>query len=170
MSGPAGDRPRTGPAPQPAALWPVHLPTVRVAAGADHAGHRLKGLLAEHLAGRGHEVVDLGTHSEDRVDYPDYGAAVGRAVAAGQADLGVCVCGSGIGIAMAANKIPGIRAAVVYDAASAALARRHNDANVVCFGQRLLEAPAALGALDAFLDSDFEGGRHARRVAKLDAL
>ena len=143
---------------------------MRVATGSDHAGFRLKGLLADHLAGRGHEVTDLGAYGEDRVDYPDYGAAVGRAVAAGEADLGVCVCGSGLGIAIAANKVSGVRAAVVHDATSAALARRHNDVNVVCFGQRLLEAPTAIAALDAFLDASFEGGRHAGRVAKLDAL
>ena len=143
---------------------------MRVATGSDHAGYRLKKVLAEHLAERGHEVVDLGTHSEDRVDYPDFGAAVGRAVAAGEADLGICVCGSGIGIAMAANKISGVRAAVVHDSVSAALARQHNDANVVCFGQRLIDDGTALGALDAFLDASFEGGRHVGRVAKLDAL
>ncbi len=143
---------------------------MRVATGSDHAGYRLKKVLAERLAERGHEVTDLGTDSEDRVDYPDFGAAVGRAVAAGEAALGVCVCGSGIGIAMAANKVSGVRAAVVHDSTSAALARQHNDANVVCFGQRLLEDSVALAALDAFLDADFEGGRHAGRVAKLDAL
>ena len=143
---------------------------MRIATGSDHAGYQLKGLLAGRLAERGHEVVDLGAHSEDRVDYPDFGAAVGRAVAAGEADLGVCVCGSGIGIAMAANKISGVRAAVVHDSVSAALAREHNDANVVCFGQRLIDHDTALEALDAFLDANFEGGRHVARVAKLDAL
>ena len=143
---------------------------MRVATGSDHAGFRLKRLLADRLAERGHEVEDLGTHGEDRVDYPDYGAAVGRAVARGEADLGVCVCGSGIGIAMAANKIAGVRAANLYDTASAELARRHNDANVVCFGQRLVDDATALAALDAFLDASFEGGRHGPRVAKLDAL
>ena len=143
---------------------------MHVATGSDHAGYRLKQLLADRLAERGHEVLDLGAHDESRVDYPDYGAAVGRAVADGRADLGVCVCGSGIGIAMAANKIGGIRAATVHDAVSASLARQHNDANVVCFGQRLVDDGVALEALDAFLDASFEGGRHAGRVAKLDAL
>ena len=132
---------------------------MRIATGSDHAGYRLRRLLADRIAEGGHEVVDLGSHSEDRVDYPDYGAAVGRAVAGGEADLGVCVCGTGIGIAMAANKITGIRAATVHDATSAALARQHNDANVVCFGQRLIDAGTALAALDAFLDASFEGGR-----------
>ena len=143
---------------------------MRIATGSDHAGYRLRRLLADRIAEGGHEVVDLGSHSEDRVDYPDYGVAVGRAVAGGEADLGVCVCGTGIGIAMAANKITGIRAATVHDATSAALARQHNDANVVCFGQRLIDAGTALAALDAFLDASFEGGRHVARVAKLDAL
>ena len=143
---------------------------MRIATGSDHAGYRLKELLADRLADRGFDVVDLGAHDESRVDYPDYGAAVGGAVAAGEADLGVCVCGTGIGIAMAANKITGIRAATVHDATSAALARQHNDANVVCFGQRLIDEDVALGALDAFLDAAYEGGRHAARVAKLDAL
>lgn len=143
---------------------------MRIAAGSDHAGYRLKRVLAEHLAGLGHEVTDLGTHDEDRVDYPDFGAAVGRAVAGGEADLGVCVCGSGIGMAMAANKVAGIRAANVHDTASASLARQHNDANVVCFGQRLIDDGTALAALDAFLGASFEGGRHVGRVAKLDAL
>ena len=146
------------------------LPPVRIATGSDHAGYRMRHLLADRLAERGHDVVDLGTHSEDRVDYPDYGAAVGRAVAGGEADLGVCICGSGIGIAMAANKITGIRAATVHDATSAALARQHNDANIVCFGQRLIDDGTALAALDAFMDAAFEGGRHVARVAKLDAL
>ena len=143
---------------------------MRVATGSDHAGYRLKRVLAERLAELGHEVTDLGTHDEDRVDYPDFGAAVGRAVAGGEADLGVCVCGSGIGIAMAANKVTGIRAANVHDTTSAALARQHNDANVVCFGQRLVDDGTALAALDAFLEASFEGGRHVGRVAKLDAL
>jgi ribose 5-phosphate isomerase B len=143
---------------------------VRIATGSDHAGYRLKQVLADHLAGLGHEVSDLGTHDTERVDYPDFGAAVGRAVAAGEADLGVCVCGSGIGIAMAANKVAGIRAANVHDSTSAALARRHNDANVVCFGQRLLDEDTAVAALDAFLEATFEGGRHAGRVAKLNSL
>lgn len=142
----------------------------RIAVGSDHAGFELKNLLANHLRQLGHEVTDLGTHGPDRVDYPDFGAAVGRAVAAGEVDFGVCVCGSGIGIAMAANKIPGVRAATVHDATSARLTREHNDANVICFGERLTGPQVALDALDAFLNASFEGGRHAERIAKLDAL
>ncbi|MCB0996834.1 MAG: ribose 5-phosphate isomerase B [Acidimicrobiales bacterium] len=142
----------------------------RIAAGSDHAGYRLKTELVAHLRDAGHEVTDLGTHSEDRVDYPDFGAAVGQAVAAGDADLGLCVCGSGIGIAIAANKVPGVRAATVHDVTSAHLAREHNDANVICVGERLTGPEVAKEALDAFLAASFEGGRHAGRVAKIDAL
>lgn len=138
--------------------------------GADHAGYGLKQALAEHLRAAGHDVTDCGTYSADRVDYPDFGAAVGRSVAEGNAELGVCVCGSGNGIAMAANKIEGIRAAVAYDVTSARLARAHNDANVLCIGERLTGAEVAREALDAWLGASFDGGRHEARVAKLDAL
>jgi ribose 5-phosphate isomerase B len=143
---------------------------MRIAVGSDHAGFHMKQALAEHLRDAGHEVVDCGTHSEDRVDYPDFGAAVGRSVAAGEADGGLCVCGTGIGIAIAANKIPGIRAAVVHDATSARLSREHNDANVICLGERLIGPAVARDALDAWMGASFEGGRHEGRVAKLDAL
>ncbi|NDH76881.1 MAG: RpiB/LacA/LacB family sugar-phosphate isomerase, partial [Actinobacteria bacterium] len=110
---------------------------MRIAVGSDHAGFRLKQELADHIRASGHEVVDCGAHSDDRVDYPDFGAAVGRAVRDGDADAGLCVCGSGIGIAMAANKIAGIRAATVHDVTSARLTKQHNDANVICIGERL---------------------------------
>jgi RpiB/LacA/LacB family sugar-phosphate isomerase len=143
---------------------------MRIAIGADHAGYLLKNTLADDLRANGHEVVDLGTHSDERVDYPDFGAAVGRAVTDGTAELGVCVCGSGIGIAIAANKIPGVRAATVHDVTSAHLAREHNDANVICIGERLTGADVAKEAVAAFLAAGFEGGRHAGRVAKIDAL
>jgi len=143
---------------------------LRVAMGADHGGYLMKDALAEHLRGRGAEVLDLGTNSGDRVDYPEFGAAVGRAVAAGEADLGVCVCGSGIGISIAANKVAGVRAAVVHDETSARLSREHNDANVLCLGERLLGPAVAVAALDAWLDAEFEGGRHTARVAQLDDL
>jgi len=141
-----------------------------IAVGADHAGVLMKNLLADHLRSGGYDVVDLGTDSTDRVDYPDYGAAVGRVVAAGGAELGLLVCGSGIGICIAANKIPGVRAATVHDVTSARLARQHNDANIVCMGERFLGEQVALDALDAFMGATFEGGRHAGRVAKIDAL
>jgi ribose 5-phosphate isomerase B len=130
----------------------------------------LRQLLVAALRGLGDEVEDLGTHDGASVDYPDYGAAVGRSVARAEAELGVCVCGSGIGIAIAANKIAGVRAATVHDVTSAHLAREHNNANVVCFGERLIGYEVAREALDAFVDTTFAGGRHQSRVAKIDAL
>ncbi len=141
-----------------------------IAVGSDHAGYVLKEQLAGELRDLGHEVLDLGVHSNDRVDYPDFGAAAGRAVAGGDAELGLCVCGSGIGIAMAANKIPGVRAATVHDATSARLSRQHNDANVLCLGERLTEPGVASEALRAWLDAEFEGGRHIGRIDKLSDL
>lgn len=149
---------------------PITQTVTTIALGADHAGFVLKDLLGQHLVDRGFEILDLGTNTADRVDYPDFGAAVGRAVASGQAQLGVAVCGSGIGISMAANKVHGIRAAVVHDETSARLSRQHNNANVVCFGERLIGETVALAALDAWLDATFQGGRHAGRVEKLDDL
>ena len=141
-----------------------------VAVGSDHAGFALKQEIAAHLASRGVQVLDLGAHSVDRVDYPDFGAAVGRAVVDGRAELGIAVCGSGLGICMAANKVAGVRAATVHDVTSARLSRQHNDANVICLGERLVGVEVAKDAVDAWLDARFEGGRHADRVAKLDAL
>lgn len=142
----------------------------RIAAGADHAGVHLKDSLVEMLRALGHEVIDLGTNGDGRVDYPDYGAAVGRAVTDGTADLGLCVCGSGIGIAIAANKIAGVRAATVHDVTSAHLARAHNNANVVCVGERLTGPEVAKEAVLAFVHGSFEGGRHQGRVEKISAL
>lgn len=143
---------------------------MRIAVGSDHAGFHLKESMAKHLGDLGHEVVDCGAFSDERVDYPDFGAAVGRAVVGGDADGGLCVCGSGIGIAMAANKIQGVRAATVHDVTSARLSREHNDANVICIGARLTGPQVAIDSLEAWLGATFEGGRHAGRVAKLDAL
>jgi ribose 5-phosphate isomerase B len=142
----------------------------RFAAGADHAGYLLKDLLVAHLRRLGHDVDDLGTNSEDRVDYPDFGAAVGRAVACGDAEFGLLVCGSGVGVCIAANKVPGIRAATVHDMTSARLAREHNDANVICLGARFLGEQTATDAVDAFVGASFQGGRHTPRVNKLDDL
>ena len=141
----------------------------RIAVGSDHAGFALKQVIAEHLE-TDHEIVDLGCHSDDRVDYPDFGAAVGRAVADGEAEMGVLVCGSGIGIGIAANKIAGVRAATVHDATSARLSREHNDANIICLGARFVGEQVALDAVDAYLAASFGGGRHTGRVAKIDAL
>ena len=143
------------------------MPGGAIAVASDHAGFDLKEILKRDLQGAGHDVLDLGTNSSQSVDYPDYGKALADAVAAGQARLGVLVCGTGIGIAMAANRNPGVRAAVVHDVTSARLSRQHNDANVVAFGQRLIVSETAREALKVFLSTEFEGGRHAGRVAKL---
>lgn len=138
---------------------------MRIAVGSDHAGFALKTTLAEHLAEAGHQVIDLGTDSADvAVDYPRFGLAVGRAVAEGRAEGGICVCGTGIGIGIAANKVVGIRAAIVHDVTTAALARRHNDANIVCLGGRTTGAAEALDAVDTFFSTAFEGGRHRDRL------
>lgn len=143
---------------------------MRIAIGSDHAGFDLKAEVGDHLRSLGHEVVDLGTNDSSSVDYPDYGAAIGRSVASGDAELGVAVCGSGIGICMAANKIAGVRAATVNDVTSARMTRLHNDANVMCLGERFIGVQVALDAVDAFVTTAFEGGRHSRRVAKITAL
>ncbi len=140
---------------------------MRLVVGSDHAGYELKQVVADHLRSHGHDVDDIGTDSDASVDYPDFGAAVGRAVVDGPATLGIAVCGSGIGIAMAANKIDGVRAATVSDATGARLSRQHNDANVLCLGQRLIGVQVALDAVDAFLAASFGGGRHGRRVAEI---
>lgn len=139
----------------------------RVAFGADHAGWELKNALAAAARAAGHEVVDLGAHDGGSVDYPDYGAAVGRAVTDGTADLGVLVCGTGIGISIAANKVPGVRAAVAHDDFTAHYSRAHNDANVLCLGSRVVGPGVAEAAMATFLATAFEGGRHARRVEKI---
>ncbi len=144
---------------------------MRVAVGSDHAGFDLKEILRAELVSLGHEVEDHGTDAPGvAVDYPDFGAAVGRAVVGGSADLGVCVCGTGNGIAMAANKIAGVRAAVIHDVTTATLARRHNHANVACVGARTTGAVVAVDALGAFLGASEQHGRHDRRLEKLAAL
>jgi ribose 5-phosphate isomerase B len=140
-------------------------------AGSDHAGLALKRQLVEVLRALGDQVDDLGTDSEASVDYPDFGAAVGRAVAASNGGaFGLVVCGTGIGISIAANKIAGIRAGVVNDCFTAAATRAHNDANVIAFGARVIGPGLAEAALKAFRETPFEGGRHARRVEKIGEL
>ena len=143
---------------------------MKLALGADHAGFELKEALAAFLASQSHHVEDLGTHSLDSTDYPDFAAAVGRCVAEDRAEAGILVCGSGIGMAIAANKIPGVRAAVVESAESARLARAHNDANVLALGARRLSRDEAETIVTTFLSTPFEGGRHQRRVDKIRAL
>ncbi len=138
-----------------------------IAVASDHAGFELKNLLKSELESQGYAVTDLGAHSPESVDYPDFGKALGEAVASGHAEFGVAVCGSGIGISIAANRVPGCRAALVHDALSAKLSRQHNDANVIALGARLIGVDTAKDCLNVFLATPFEGGRHARRVAKL---
>ena len=139
--------------------------------GSDHAGFALKRHLVEVLRGLGDEVADLGTDSEQSVDYPDFGAAVGRAVASARSQtLGLVICGTGVGISIAANKVPGIRCALCTEAFTATAARAHNDANVIAMGARVIGAGVAEACLRAFRDTSFEGGRHSRRVAKLTTL
>jgi ribose 5-phosphate isomerase B len=138
-----------------------------IAVASDHAGYDLKTMLSRELAEMGYEVLDLGTDGPQSVDYPDFADALARAVRAGEAERGVLICGTGIGIAMAANRHPGIRAAVCWDETSARLTREHNDANVMALGARLLGPEVAKDCLRTFLSTDFAGGRHAGRVAKL---
>lgn len=133
----------------------------------DHAGFELKELLKGDLRAAGREVLDLGVHSTQSADYPDYGRALAEAIRDGKAARGVLVCGTGIGISIAANREPSVRAAVVHDVTSARLTRQHNDANVMALGARLIGTEVARDCLKVFLDTDFEGGRHAARVAKL---
>ena len=140
---------------------------MRIALSADHAGYDMKDQLATWLRETGHEVIDLGTNGPESVDYPDYGARLGRAVASGDADRGITICGSGIGIAIAANRNPGCRCALVNEPLSAALARTHNDANAIALGARLIGLDMAKACVTAFLATDFEGGRHQRRVDML---
>ncbi len=141
---------------------------MRIAVGADHAGFELKQRLAARLAASGHAVLDLGTTSDESVDYPDYAAAVAAEVASGRAERGLLVCGSGVGMAIGANRVRGVRAVAANDLETARLARAHNDANVLALGARLVAPTLAEEILDTFLAAPFDGGRHQRRVGKLD--
>ena len=143
------------------------MPGGAIAVASDHAGFDLKEILKRDLQEAGHDLLDLGTNSTQSVDYPDFGTAMADVVASGKAERGVLVCGTGIGISIAANRNPRVRAAIVHDVTSARLSRLHNDANVVAFGQRLIGTETAREALKVFLDTKFEGGRHLNRVAKL---
>lgn len=140
---------------------------MRIAIASDHAGYRLKGVIADHLKAAGHDVNDLGTHSEDPVDYPGFCAAAGREVTADLADFGIVLGGSGQGEAIAANKVHGVRAALCHDEWTARLSRQHNDANVLSIGARLLADAFALTIVDLFLATPFEGGRHQPRLDQL---
>jgi ribose 5-phosphate isomerase B len=142
-------------------------PSVRIAIGADHAGYRLKEHVIGVLEAEGHEVDDRGTHSEEPVDYPPICAAVGRAVARGDADRGIVLGGSGQGEQIVANKVPGVRAALCNDPHTARLAREHNDANVLSMGGRIVADGLATEILQVWLSTPFEGGRHERRVRQI---
>jgi ribose 5-phosphate isomerase B len=141
---------------------------VKIVLGADHNGIEFKEMLAEHLRGR-HEVVDVGPDTRESVDYPDFAFAAAEMVGAGGADRGILVCGSGVGMSMAANKVRGVRAALCLSPEAARLARAHNDANVLALAGWQIDSGDVLDIVDAFLDGEFEGGRHARRVDKIKA-
>lgn len=143
---------------------------MKIALGADHAGYELKDRIALHLRQKGVEVRDEGTNSGDSVDYPDYALLVARDVSRGQADLGILVCGSGIGMAMTANKVAGIRAANACSEYQAQMSREHNNANVLTLGARILKEDEALRIVDTWLGAVFSGGRHERRVEKIAAV
>jgi len=138
--------------------------------GADHAGFRTKDAIADALRGEGYRVEDFGTSSEESVDYPDYARRVGERVASHADELGILVCGTGIGMSIAANKVEGVRAAVAHDLATARLAREHNDANVLTLGARVVDNTAAIQIVREFLAAQFAGGRHQRRVDKITEL
>lgn len=139
----------------------------KIAVASDHAGFDLKEALKADLIEQGHDVLDLGTHGPDSVDYPDFGHKAGKAIAAGQAEVGVIVCGTGIGISIAANRVPGARTALCHDTTTARLSREHNDANIIALGARVIGVETARDCVRAFLDTPFAGGRHQRRVDKL---
>jgi ribose 5-phosphate isomerase B len=143
---------------------------MKIAIGSDHAGYEAKEHLKKWLVERRHEVVDLGTQGTASVDYPDFASRVGRAVAGGEAPLGLLICGSGIGMSIAANKIAGVRAAHCTDCYQARVAREHNDANVLCLGARVSGFGVMEDTLQSFLTHAFEGGRHAARVEKIQRL
>jgi ribose-5-phosphate isomerase B len=143
---------------------------MKIALGNDHTALELKAIVKQHLLDRGCEVLDLGTNSPERCDYPVYGEKVALAVKNKQADLGVLICGTGVGISLAANKVEGIRAAVCSDAYTAKMCRAHNDANILAFGARVIGSDTAKMLVDEFLDTEFEGGRHAGRVEMISEI
>ena len=141
-----------------------------IAIGSDHAGYNLKEAIKAKLEAEGHEMIDVGTDSTESVDYPKFGHAVGRTVASGQAERGVAVCGSGIGISIACNKVPGVRAALCTSVEMAEMCRRHNNANVICMGERMITQELAFAMVDTWMTTDFEGGKHKRRIDELDDI
>lgn len=143
---------------------------MKIAIGSDHAGYQLKAFLTEYIQSQGHHCENLGGFAPERIDYPVAGERVARAVASGEYDKGVLICGSGVGISIAANKVPGIRTVVCSEPYSAKMAREHNDANILAMGERVVGQELAAMILDAFLQAEFEGGRHAKRVALITEI
>ncbi len=143
---------------------------MRISIGGDHAGFELKERIKTVLEQGQHRVTDMGTFSAESVDYPDYAAAVARAVSSGEADRGVLVCGTGIGMSIAANKFANVRASLCHDVETARLSRQHNDANVLAIGSRVLDPELALAVVQEWMGTTFEGGRHSRRLQKITAL
>ena len=141
-----------------------------IAVGSDHAGFNLKEAIKAKLEAEGHTIIDVGTDSTESVDYPKFGHAVGRTVASGKAERGVAVCGSGIGISIACNKVPGIRAALCTSVEMAEMCRRHNNANVICMGERMITQELAFAMVDTWMTTEFEGGKHLRRINELDDI
>ena len=143
---------------------------MKIAIGNDHVAVEMKREICAYLESLGHEVMNLGTDTDERCDYPVYGERVGRAVAQGKADLGITVCGTGVGISLAAGRVPGIRAVVCSESYSAALSRRHNNTNVLSFGARVIGIETAKLIVKSWLEAEFEGGRHAKRVQMLEEI
>jgi ribose 5-phosphate isomerase B len=135
----------------------------------DHAGYAVKAYVKEFVSSLGHEIIDLGPDSADRVDYPDFAKKCADAVIADEGSFGILICGTGIGISISANKVPGIRAALCHDHYTAMLTRQHNDANILCFGERVVGKGVIEDMIEVFANTEFEGGRHAGRVAKIEA-
>ena len=146
------------------------FPKPRIAVGSDHAGFRAKETIKNYLHDAGYQVDDVGTHSEESVDYPDFARAVAEQVVAGKDSLGVVVCGTGIGVSIAANKVEGIRAALAHDSLTARRAREHNDANVLALGGRVVGDDEAIAIVQEFLSAQFAGGRHQRRIDKITEM
>ena len=143
---------------------------MKLVVGSDHAAYELKEAIKAKLISEGHEVIDVGCDSTESVDYPKYGHAVGRTVASGEAERGIAVCGSGIGISIACNKVPGIRAALCTSVEMAEMCRRHNNANVVCMGARMISQELAFDIIDTWMTTDFEAGKHLRGISEIEDI
>lgn len=141
---------------------------MKIALGSDHAGFELKESIKKHLVDEGYDVIDVGTHSLDSVDYPDFAHAAAKEVVSGEANFGILCCGSAEGISIAANKVHGIRCGIGYNDEVSKLMRQHNDANMIAFAGRFMDTEDVLRRVDLFLDTEFEGGRHANRVSKIE--